>query len=279
MAFSMFVDFNNQRLLRFSELRVGLWAAAGGTALSISTEVSQVGLPEGVAVMVTGNVYLEPPHQLVGVLQAGLNDGPLVVPRPDHLAQVSWTVPLSYEALDALERARDGQELRLQLRVHVVLVGTDVEDLRWARSGNAPITVPAGQWVAAMEAAGVADAVYVVVRAPLHAHNGRRAEAVRFLREARRLLAEGHYPQAVAEARKMLDVLTEIALPPPTEEAKVRLRDKAQRWDALRKAVTELANAAPHGDEVTAEIDWTRQDAVTVIATIAGLLQRLPEDE
>jgi hypothetical protein len=192
-------------------------------------------------------------------------------------------VPLSYEALDELERARDGQELRLQLRVHVVLVGADVEQLRWSRSGNAPITVPAGQWVTAMEAAGVADAVYVVVRAPLHAHNGRRGDAVRFVRTARRLLAEGHYPQAVVEARKVLDVLTEIAPPPapppPGEEAKPRLRDKSQRWDALRKAVTELANASPHADSVTTGIDWTRQDAVAVIATIAGLLQRLPDDE
>lgn len=188
-------------------------------------------------------------------------------------------VPLSYEAFDALERARDGQGLRLQLNVHALLVGSDDEKLRWPRSGNAPITVSAGDWVAAMEAAGVADAVYVVVRAPLHAHDGEHARAVQLLRKARRLLAEGHYTQAVAEARKVLEVLTEIGPPPPSEEAKPRQRDKAQRWDVLRKAVTELANAAPHSDPITSEIDWTRGDAIAVIASTAGLLQRLPDDQ
>lgn len=53
LASSMNFDFGDlARHLQFGELRVGLQAAIGGTALTISTEVSQVGLPEGLAVLV-----------------------------------------------------------------------------------------------------------------------------------------------------------------------------------------------------------------------------------
>lgn len=143
-------------------------------------------------------------------------------------------------------------------------------------AGQLTVPVTAGDWVRQLEQANAAAGVYIVVHSPLHASEGRRAEALVHLRAARRLLADGLYGQAVAEARKILDILKDIDRVPALADLPVKpARDKVERWAAWREAVTGLANAAPHADPVTATITWDRRDATAVIATIAALFQRL----
>jgi hypothetical protein len=118
----------------------------------------------------------------------------------------------------------------------------------------------------------------VVVHSPLHAADSCHADAVGYLRTARRLLAAGDFDQAVAEARKVLDVLDQIDPVPNRGEVNnvnCKDRDKSFRWAGYRHATQDLINSSPHGDTVAAQITWTYQDATAVLAAVAGLLNRL----
>lgn len=136
-----------------------------------------------------------------------------------------------------------------------------------------------GDWVGQLEQVTATAGLFVVVQAPPHAGDSRRTDAVGYLRTARRLLANGDFDQAVAEARKVLDVLDEIAPVPDRGHvgaAGRRARDKALRWANYRHATQDLINSAPHGDDVAAQITWTYADVTAVLAAVAGLLSRLP---
>lgn len=191
---------------------------------------------------------------------------------------ITWTVPITYEALDAIERHRAGRDLELELSIHALLIGAD-HGQEWPAVGTqTSISVPVGEWIKQLEQVSATAGLFVVVQAPQHAGDGRRTAAIEFLRTARRLLANGHYDQAVAEARKVLDVLDEIApVPDRGQVTQVARKDrgKAIRWANYRHATQDLINSAPHGDGVSAEITWTYEDVIAVLAAVSGLLGRL----
>lgn len=278
---------------RVSELEVRLDSAAGGYLLVVSGSLSHIARegaerPIGLPVLMTGEVHAD---ALSGSNQGRLNLGPLLPGHREPLpilwkgpAPLVWVVELSYEAFDALEQHRHGQDLTLTLRVNATLLGSAVQEtdgeLAWpAVTRQTSIHIHRTEWVRHLDNIDAAAGVLVAVHPRPYAAGTRYADALGYLRAARRLLDGGQYPQAVAEARKVLDVLNEIDRPPVNDPQDVapKQRTKAQRWSRLRTAVTELANAAPHGDATAAQVTWDRQDAQAVIATVAALLARHPQ--
>lgn len=265
--------------LRAQDFVITLEGAAGGYRLNIRAEASHTGLVNGSPVLFEGEVRLEGGGRpSLGAIASGYNDGPLVL-RGIPVG-ITWTVPVSYEALDAIERHRSGNDLMLVLSVHALLVGAGHGQDYPTQAAQTSITVPAGEWVKQLEQVNATAGLFVVVHAPPHAGDGRRTDAVGYLRTARRLLANGHFDQAVAEARKVvLDVLNEID-PVPTRSqvdavSERKARDKALRWANYRHATQDLINSSPHGDDVATKITWTYTDATAVLSAVAGLLSRL----
>lgn len=263
--------------LRAQHFVVTLESAAGGYRLNIRAEASHTGLVNGSPVLFEGEVRLEGGGRpSLGAIASGYNDGPLVL-RGIPVG-ITWTVPISYEALDAIERHRSGNDLMLVLSVHALLVGAGHGQEYPTQPAQTSITVPAGEWVKQLEQVNAAAGLFVVVHAPPHAGDGRRTDAVGYLRTARRLQANGQFEQAVAEARKVLDVLEEIDPVPNRGQVKgvdPKARDKALRWANYRHATVDLINSSPHGDAVAAQITWTYDDVTAVLAAVAGLLGRL----
>lgn len=269
--------FSRQAELRLREFVVTLEAAAGGYVLKIRTVASHTGLVDGCPVLFEGDIRLEGgARPCLGLLQGSYDNGPLILRSIEQT--LTWAVPVSYEALDAIERHRAGRDLSLAVSVHALLAG-DRGDLEWPMSSaQTSITVSVGDWVGQLEQVNAAAGLYVVVHAPPHAADSRRTDAVGYLRTARRLLASGDFDQAVAEARKVLDVLDQIDPVPDRGQVKDiarKDRDKTHRWAGYRHATQDLINSSPHGDEVAAQITWTYQDATAVLAAVAGLLNRL----
>lgn len=264
--------------LRVRDFVVTLESAAGGYRLNVRAEASHTGLVNGCPVLFEGDVRLEGgARPSLGAIASGYNSGPLVL----HAIPVgiTWTVPISYEALDAIERHRAGGDLGIALSVHALLVGAGHGQEYPTQAAQTSITVPAGEWVKQLEQVSAAAGLFVVVQAPPHAGDGRRTDAVGYLRTARRLLANGDFDQAVAEARKVLDVLNEIDPVPTRSQVDAvtdrKARDKALRWANYRHATQELINSSPHGDAVATKITWTYADVTAVLAAVAGLLSRL----
>lgn len=263
--------------LRLRDFTVTLESVAGGYLLNIRAEASHSGLVDGCPVLIDGDIRLEGgTRPRVGALGTSAQDGPLILRAIP--VSVAWAVPISYEALDAIERHRAGGELRLQLSLHALLVG-DRRDLEWpTATAQTTINVSVGDWVGQLEQVTATAGLFVVVQAPSHAGDSRRTDAVGYLRTARRLLANGDFDQAVAEARKVLDVLDEINPVPNRGQVNGvdrKAREGALRWANYRHATQDLINTAPHGDEVAAQITWTHEDVTAVLAAVAGLLSRL----
>jgi hypothetical protein len=198
-----------QARLQLRDFGVFLEPAADGYLLKIVAEASHSGLSNGCPVSLTGDVRLDGGSwPCVGLLHDGFCSGPLVLRELG--APVIWFVPLSYEALDAIERHRYGGDLGLVVRAHALLLG-DRGTTDWPEVGSqVSIPVTVGDWVRQLEQVSAAAGLYVVVHPPPYSGDTRRSAAVGYLRTARRLLAGGDYGQAVAEARKVLDVLDEI---------------------------------------------------------------------
>jgi hypothetical protein len=266
-----------QAELRLRDFVVTMEAAAGSYLLKIRSSASHTDLVDGCPVLFEGDVRLEGgARPCLGLLQGGFDNGPLILRNFEQ--PVTWAVPVSYEALDAIERHRAGRDLTLAVSVHALL-GGDRGDLEWPVAlAQTTVTVPVGEWVRQLEQVNAAAGLFVVVHAPLHAGDSRRADAVGYLRTARRLLAGGDFDQAVAEARKVLDVLDQIAPVPDRGQVNnvvPKNRDKSLRWAGYRHATQDLINSSPHGDAIAAQITWTYEDAAAVLAAVAGLLNRL----
>lgn len=264
------------------ELEVHLEPVAGGYQLVVTGAASFTSRPNTLSrlpLLMTGEVHAEVGTRLnLGPLLAGHRGELPVLPRSIPVP-TSWVVALSYDALDDLERHRGGQDLTLILSVHATLTGGTPAHCGMdeaVASAQVPIRVRQGEWVRQLEETGAVAGVLIVVHPRPHAAGTRYAEAMGYLRAARQLLAGGQYPQAVSEARKVLDVLNEIDPAPAGDPPNVpaRQRTKSQRWFQLRKAVTELANPAPHGDAAAAAVTWDHADAQAVLGTVASLLAR-----
>ncbi|MCA1603297.1 MAG: hypothetical protein LC776_17210 [Acidobacteria bacterium] len=64
--------------------------------------------------------------------------------------------------------------------------------------------------------------------------------------------------------------------PPPG--TKPKQRTQAQRWRVFIDNLYSLASGASHDDAVTEDFTWSREDAVAIVGSAAGLLGRLARE-
>jgi len=86
---------------------------------------------------------------------------------------------------------------------------------------------------------------------------------------------DGKFEEAVIKARAALEYVREV-VPTEAQNAVARQRTQAQRWRVLIDDLYSLASGASHDDEVTKDFAWSRDDAIMIVGTVAGLLGMLP---
>jgi hypothetical protein len=177
---------------------------------------------------------------------------------------------LSQAQLEAIEEHRQGSWVFVVFDVLGVLIGPEPRRF-W---GQMPIRVEKAAWGQALEQLGYSK--LFILDVPLAA-SAQAAKGVRWLEEAVAALNDGRYRHAVAACRDLIEDVwgSEAGFPAfaPTFKNK-RQAGKDVRFWWTRQGVLQLTHAAKHADEVAVQIEWTRQDAVAAIRTIAALLQQ-----
>lgn len=264
---------------RESTLRVGLGPGAAtvnltpGAAthrLSVTVTVTSAGLADGLPIQLSGEIWAVFPstRRWLGQLY------------PKHVITRSFPCPeqltcgLSDSELLVIEALRDGRDLSLQLDLEAVLLHP-VDGLHPITAAQELAYVPAEAWARQLEALGAAVVMEVLVPLPFEGSELRRA--VERIREAKGHITDGRYEEAITKARLALDYVRQV-MPPerPMPSTKPQERTQAQRWWVLVDDLYSLASGASHDDLVTEDFSWSREDAVMIVATVAGLLRRSP---
>ncbi|RSM49271.1 hypothetical protein DMB66_45235 [Actinoplanes sp. ATCC 53533] len=197
----------------------------------------------------------------------------LVTPTPNG-AQLTLSGFISTEQLAVLENMRAGEHLRLHL---VLAASTTVDGLPQRYRGDEHVDVSAGEW--GTELARVDTAAFVEVLVPMPTAAA-FATATRRIREARGLLrgndvdaAMGAARLALEAVRDELDTIKVVAGAP----VKARERTQAERNAVLVEAAYSQLCGAMHDDELTKSFRYTRTQASTLIALVAGVVRDTSE--
>ncbi|MFJ6136539.1 hypothetical protein [Kitasatospora sp. NPDC092286] len=270
------LDFDGYSLNIRPQRRVVSFLPGFGThRLTVHLECAATGTwPEDAAHSVTGSLWATDLPGHTGWLGHLIQGWPLNA--ADSAITMGPEVSLTDAQLAALEQARSGADLRLRLDLVVTALAPTG---KWpARNLQEQIDIPDSEW--SKEITEIGHGAFVTVLVPI-TDNEDRATAARRLREAQTAIRAGDFEAAVAKARTALD-----AVRPPGHQAaysqavgkKAKERTQEERWTMLLQAAYDLFGGAHHDDPGTTEhFTWSRADAVTAIATTAGLLSRLDE--
>lgn len=192
--------------------------------------------------------------------------------------ELSLATTLSPGQLEAIEsRRRTGDvALTLDLQGFALVDAERLEELRLERPvvemfGQLRFIVTAGEWERVLQAMRWAAHVSVQVRF---------ADLPRAARSEFDALVDGlrtKPPQdVVRDARVFIERHLQGPIP---RERQIRLpekhsADKDLRFAWVQQALKTVTDVAAHGDETAAAIEWTREDALSVVALIAALLHR-----
>lgn len=271
------LNFSRGNALRVSAgpgaATVNLAPGTGVHRLSVTVTVTSVGLAEGLPIQLSGEMWTELPNarRWLGPLH------PKQVATRGFPCQEQLTCGLSDSQLRSIEALRDGRDLSLSLDLEAVLLHP-VDDIYPVKQAQEPAYVPAEAWTRQLENLGAAVVMEVLVPLPFDGSELRRA--VSRIREAKGHITDGRYEEAITKARLALDYVRQLVpldQPPPGTKAKGRTQ--AQRWRTLIDDLYSLASGASHDDPVTEDFTWSRDDAVMIVAAVAGLLVRLPRME
>jgi len=268
------LNFSHGHTLRVSvgpgAATVNLSPGTGVHRLAVTVTVASVGLAEGLPIQLSGDLHME-------LNNANRWLGPL------HIKQVATrgftcteqlTCGLSDSQLQVLEALRDGRDLPLRLHLDAVLL-YPVDGLYPVVQGQEVALVPAEAWARQLESLGTAVVTEVLVPLPIDGSELRRA--VSRIREAKGHITDGKYEEAVIKSRAALDYVREVVPADSSAQKTVaKQRTQAQRWRVLIDDLYSLTSGANHDDEVTKDFVWSRDDAVMIVGTVAGLLGRLP---
>lgn len=190
-------------------------------------------------------------------------------------AEVRVTGLVSAEQLRTVEELRAGGDLWLTLGVEVTTVTANPPGpAGW--TGELSFPVRGGEWATQLELVDAGAFVEVLVPVPDTAD---LAAAVQRLGEARRLLQDNEIDAALGAARRALEPVLEAVryggLAKGAQAKSARDRDLPERFAVLAEATFSLLSGAAHDDEVTAGFQFSRPEAVALVATTAGLVKRL----
>lgn len=252
-----------------SNSSVSLTPGAGVHRLSIPVTMISVGLGEGLPIQLSGELYMqfENAHRWLG---------------PLHLKQLAThcfqtieqlTCTLNDGQLLAIEAIRTGRDIQLRMHLEAVLLHP-VDGLHPVVQAQEATLIPAETWARQLESLGNAVAMEVLVLLPCD--SSELQKAVTRVREAKGHIVDGRYEEAIVKARAALDYVRYVNPADSSAQlTKARQRTQSQRWSVLVDSLYSLASGANHDDEVTKDFMWSRDDAVMVVAAVAGLLGRL----
>jgi hypothetical protein len=279
---TLHVNLASNEALAFEPARhaLRLTPAVGGAQLQVSVRIRRTSeRTEGPACQITAALLVgtnpSRSRQLLTQLAVGhaINPGQVAT-------DITLSGYVSDEQLRAAEQLRGGQDLWATLQIFVICVDGDPVQLVGG-TGELGFDLPSGEW--GQELDKVDGGSYVEVLVPLP-DNAELATAVRRIRKARTLVRDNHLEEALGETRKAIEAIraaagtltiAQTARPKPSKE-----RDQQERWAIMVEDVFGLLSGAAHDDpETTEHFDWSRADAVALIATTAGLLGRLVERE
>jgi len=121
---------------------------------------------------------------------------------------------------------------------------------------------------------------------------GRRAGAATHLRNAKRQITTGQYPDAIRETRLAIEIMRDMKIWPRDVGKKRDDQDQADRYglmldqldsqaDGYQKLLQKSFNQASgvqHAGGVIARATWVRADAVALTGMAASLMHRLAEE-
>ncbi|TXR55761.1 hypothetical protein [Quadrisphaera setariae] len=245
----------------------------GAHRLSLNYRAEPVNLPVGAVLVLGGTAVLHAGGWLgtlhpEAAMPISVN---AVYPRPTVL-----TTTISDGQLAGLEAARDGRDLELLITLNATLTGAPELDYP-SSSTQDWLRIPGPEWARHAERLGALVTVPLRVPLPLGDPHSTRARAGLHLQASMRAISDGRHHEAVREARIALELHGEVSPPASYSKAEAaRTRDLPQRFAVLRDSVYAVASGAAHGDEVTESFEYSRSDAMTVVAAVAALMQRSP---
>ena len=197
----------------------------------------------------------------------------LVSPTPNgaHLTLAGY---IGTDQLREIEEMRAGGDFSLRL---VLLASTVVDGAPRMHRGDEHLPMRSGEWASEIERVDAATFVEVLVPMPTAEAY---ATAARRIREARDLLRNNDVDAAMGTARLALEPVRDTLGTMATAaaaSARPRERNQDERLAVLVESTYSLLCGAMHDDELTKTFRYTRTDAVTMIATVAGLLRRVAE--
>jgi len=188
----------------------------------------------------------------------------------------AFAIELSADRLEALEAARNGGDLTLEL----AWLSAIADGLGTVHHSNRdePFVVGQSDWIKVLGQLGYAKLMLLEV--PLVEGLGPAfADATGHLMKAKAAILRGEYREAVGCCRDVIEALS-LALGDKDEQlakllANTRELDKAGRLRLVRQALKMLTHPARHADAVAANIEWTRTEAVAVVTMTAAIMQTL----
>ena len=247
---------------------------AGGYLLRLTIEFNVLNWdqpPFPQVVFAPARVLLNGPHgmQLGPALPETIQ--PFTVSNYGGSRGACFELFLSPQAMEAIERCRDGQGVSLTIKLHGEIrrqedVHLIYDDVR----GDLNVV----QWLGALEQAGYGRSMLYEVPLPLEPSGS--GASIELLETARRLFAQGHYPDAVSKCRMVLEGLTaelgQEASLKAAISAQKQTRTREQRELAMRQAAMDFASLAHHPIGTSQDELFDRNAAQMMLGAAAALV-------
>ena len=184
---------------------------------------------------------------------------------------VLFDLPLTQQAMEALERRRNGQGVSLAIKLQAeVRRGPEIQIAFEDLTGTFNIS----HWIAALEQTGYGRSLLFEV--PIPSEPAGLENSVRLLEIARGFLASGHYSEVVAKCRMVLEGLTqemgEGSALKAARDAQKQDRTAMQRELMMRQAAIDFAHLAHHPTGVSLDGAFDRNAAQMMLGMTAALV-------
>ena len=271
----MGISWNNRTIADARLTGVHGSRLAGGYALRLGVEFDVLNWNEAGALpqvlMAPARVWLQG--------QAGLSLGlahpetiqPFTVSQYAGKRAVLFDLQLTQQAMEALERHRNGQGVSLAIKLQAeVRRGTEIQIAFDDLAGTLNIS----QWIVALDQAGYGRTLLFEV--PIPSESAGLGSSIALLETARRFLASGHYSEVVAKCRMVLESLTQELNEAPAlkaaRDAVKQDRTALQRELMMRQAAIDFAHLAHHPTGVSLDEAFDRNAAQMMLGTAAALV-------
>ncbi len=195
---------------------------------------------------------------------------PFTVGKHAARRECVFSLPLTQQAMEAVERRRDGGDVLLAVKLDAeVRTGADSQAVHDLVQGQLNVA----QWIAALEQAGYGRSILFEIPIPANEELG---ATLNQLETARQLLVQGHYADAVAKCRVVVEGITHQlgqrdALVTARQLQK-QSRTLEQRELVMRQAAMDFASVAHHADGASAKEDFSRSAAQMMLSITSALV-------